>query len=108
MLPFSYQPCAQVRRAVITVLTMELFRGLRDHASLIGGAGELIGARLAAPMGAGDGGGAVRRAAGDFVELHLAGKPVVQADHSHAEMKEVGDDREQRRLLATMLRACRG
>src|SRR6266404_6590597 len=82
---------------------MPFFCGLCDHASLIARAGELVLARLAAAVAAGDCSHAVGRAAGDFVELHLAGKAVVQPDDDHAEMQEVGDDREQRGLLAAVL-----
>src|SRR6266481_3074803 len=82
---------------------MQFVRGLRDHASLIARAGKLVLARLAAAVAAGDGGGAIGRAAGDLVELHLAGKTIVEADHRHAEVQEVGDDRKQRGLLAAML-----
>src|SRR3954468_16635971 len=81
---------------------MQFVRGLRDHASLIARAGEFVLARLAAAVAAGDGGRAVGRAAGDFVELHLAGKAVVKADDRHAKMQQVGDHRKQRGLLAAM------
>ncbi len=33
---------------------------------------------------------------------------VVEADDHHAEVQEIGDDREQRRFLPTMLRGARG
>src|SRR5882757_11574305 len=82
---------------------MQFVRGLRDHASLIARAGEFVLARLAAAVAAGDGGRAVGRAAGDFVELHLAGKAVVEADDRHAKMQQIGDNRKQRGLLAAML-----
>src|SRR6185369_13066735 len=49
-----------------------------DRAPLIARTGELVLAGLAAAVAAGDRGGAVGRTAGDFVELHLAGKAVVQ------------------------------
>src|SRR5467141_11467 len=82
---------------------MQFFRGLCDHASLIARARELVVAWLAAAVAAGDRGRAVGRAAGDFVELHLAGEAVIQPDYGQAEMQEVGDDREQRGLLAAVL-----
>jgi len=69
---------------------------------------ELIFGRLAAAVAAGDRGRAIGRAAGDFVEFHLAGKTVIQADNGHAEMQEIGDDREQRGFLAAMLGRGRG
>src|SRR6516165_4432983 len=65
--------------------------GLGDHAALIARAGQLVFGRLAAAVAAGDRGCAVGRAAGDFVELHLASKAVVEADDRHAEMQEIGD-----------------
>src|SRR5262249_8588351 len=89
-------------------LAMELFRGLRDDTALVARAGKLVGAGLAAAVAAGDGGRAIRRAAGDLVELHLAGEAVIEADHGHAEMQQVGDDREQRGFLAAMLGRGRG
>src|SRR5260370_16118941 len=82
---------------------MQFFRGLWDHASLIARASQLVVAWLAAAVAAGDRGRAVGRAAGDLVELHLAGKAVIQPDDGQAEMQEVGDDREQRGLLAAVL-----
>src|SRR2546430_3635985 len=89
--------------AAIVVSAMQFLRGLRDHASLIARAGEFVLARLAAAVAAGDRGGAIGRAAGDLVELHLAGKAVIEADDRHAEMQEVGDHGKQRGLLAAML-----
>src|SRR5258708_13992355 len=82
---------------------MQFFRGLRDHASLIARAGEFVFARLAAAVAAGDGGGARGRTAGHLVELHLAGEAIVKADDRHAKGQEIGDDREQRGLLAAVL-----
>ena len=35
--------------------------------------------------------------------IHLAGEPVVQSDHRHAEVEQFGDDPEQRPLLAAVL-----
>src|SRR5438552_4930199 len=87
---------------------MQFFRGLRDHASLIARAGKFVLAGLAAAVAAGDRGGAIGRAAGDFVQLHLAGKAVIEADDRHAEMQEVGDDGKQRSLLAAMPSGARG
>ena len=89
-------------------LAVELLGGLRDRAPLIARAGELVFGRLAAAVAAGDRGCAIGRAAGDFVELHLAGKAVVEPDDGQAEMQEVGDDREQRGLLAAVLGRGRG
>src|ERR1700722_10718287 len=75
---------------------MQFFRGLRDHASLIARASHLVFGWLSAAVAAGDGGRAVRRAAGDLVKFHLAAKTVIQADDGHAEMQQVGDNGEQR------------
>src|ERR1700681_1880218 len=82
---------------------MQFFRGLCDHASLIARARQLVFRWLAAAVAAGARGRAIGRAAGGLVELHLAGKAVIQADDGHAEMQEIGDDREQRGFLAAVL-----
>src|SRR3984957_9789487 len=87
---------------------MQFLCRLRDHASLIARAGEFVVGGLAAAVAAGDRGGAIGRAAGDVIELHLAGEAVVQADDGHAEMQQVGDDREKRGLLAAVLGRGRG
>src|SRR5258708_5509682 len=58
---------------------------------------------LPVALAAGDRGGAVRAAADDLVERHLALMAVRQTDHGHAEMQQVRDDREQRRFLAAVL-----
>jgi hypothetical protein len=65
-------------------------------------------ARLALALAAGDRGRAIRRPARNLVEAHLALERIGQADHHHAEMQEVGDEREQGRLLAAMLGGGRG
>src|ERR1700761_4322832 len=98
-----YLPCAAQWR-----LAVQLLRGLSDHAALIARAVELVDGGLPAAVAAGDRGRAIGRTAGDVVELHLAGEAVVQADDGHAEMQEVGDDGEQRGLLAAMLGRGRG
>ena len=43
-----------------------------------------------------------------FLHAHLASEAIVQADNGQAEMQQVGDDREERRLLAAMLGGGRG
>src|SRR6266478_479478 len=91
------------KNAAHIVSAMQFFRGLRDHVSLIACTRELVFARHAAAIAAGDRGRAIGRAAGDFVELHLALEAVIQPDHGHAEMQQVGDDREQRGFLAAVL-----
>src|SRR5882757_7751706 len=75
---FAWENAARIASA------MQFFCGFRDHASLIARAGEFVFAGLAAAVAAGDRGRAVGCAAGDLVELHLAGKTVVQADNGHA------------------------
>jgi hypothetical protein len=55
----------------------------------------------------GDGRSAVRRAADDFFERHLLGERIRQADDDHAEVQQVHDAGELRRLLAAMLRGRR-
>jgi hypothetical protein len=47
---------------------------------------------------------AVRCAARDLVNFHLAGEPVVRSAQRHADVEQVGDDREQRCFLAAVLR----
>ena len=55
------------------------------------------GAGLALSLTAGDGGGAVGAATGDFIEGHLALEAIWKADDDHAEVHQVGDHREERR-----------
>src|SRR5450756_1274817 len=87
---------------------MQFLRGLRDHASLIARAGEFVFGGLAAAVAGRDRGCTIGRTAGDLVEFQLAGKAVIEADDGHAEMQEVGDDREQRGFLAAVLARGRG
>jgi hypothetical protein len=87
----------------ITASAVQLVCGLRNLAALIAGSLELVRTRLARAVAAGDRGGPVGRAAGDLVERHLPGMAVIEADNHHAEVQEVGDDREQRRFLPAML-----
>src|SRR6202048_5609408 len=82
---------------------MQFFRGFSDPVSLIARARELVFAGRAAAVAAGNRGRAIGRAARDFVELHLARKAVIQADDGHAEMQQIGNDREQRDLLPAAL-----
>src|SRR5690349_21823279 len=58
MPPRTNQPCSSA---------MKLLGSLRDHASLITCARQLVGAGLPAAIAAGDGGRAIRGAAGDLV-----------------------------------------
>src|SRR3984893_15674898 len=96
------------KNAARVASAMQFLGGFRDHASLIARAGEFVFGRLAAAVAGGDRGGAVGRAAGDVIEFHLTGKAVIQADNGHAEMQEIGDDREQRGFLAAVLARGRG
>ncbi len=86
---------------------MQLVRGLRDLAALVAGALELVRRGQARAVAAGDRGGTVGRAAGDLVQRHLAGVAVIETDDDHAEVQQVGNDREQRHLLPAMLRGGR-
>jgi hypothetical protein len=83
---------------------MQFGSGLRDGAHLVPAAGKLVLARLPLRVEPGDRCRAVRYAAGDLVNFHPAGEPVVQSDHRHAEVEQVGYDVERRRLLAAVLR----
>src|SRR5258707_15785834 len=67
----------QNENAAAIASAMQFVRGLRDRTSLITCAGQLVFAGLTAAIAAGDRGGAIGRAAGDFIELHLAGKAVI-------------------------------
>src|SRR5438046_9232412 len=89
--------------AALVASAMQFAGGLGDHASLIARAGEFVFARLAAAVAAGDRGGAVGRAAGDFVEFRLPGEAVVKADDGPADVPQGGDDREQRGFMAARL-----
>src|ERR1700733_9993818 len=91
-----------------TASAVQLLGGLRNGAALIARACEFVLGGLTAAVGAGDRRGAIWRAAGHFIEFHLAAKSIVHADDDHAEMQEVGDDREQRGFLAAVLGRGRG
>src|SRR5262249_46640528 len=97
-----------LENAATVASAMQLRSRLRDHASLIARAGELVFTGLSAAVAAGDSGRAIGCAARHLVELHLAGKAVIEADHGHAEVQQICDDREQRGLLAAMLGGGRG
>ena len=87
---------------------LELGRRLGDEFALMAGALEFNLARMPLALSAGDRRRAVGRAAHDLLERHLACVAVGQADDHQAEMQQVGDDREQRRLVAAMLARARG
>src|SRR6516164_5743012 len=82
--------------------------GLGNHAALIACAGQLVFGRLTAAVAARDRGCTVGCASSHFVEFYLARKAVVEADNSHAEMQEIGDDGKQGGFLAAMLGRGRG
>src|SRR5262245_49247193 len=83
---------------------VQLVGGLRNLAALVAGPLELVRGRQARAIAAGDRRGAVGRAAGNRVKRHLPGMAVIETDHHHAEVQQIGDDGEQRRLLSAMLR----
>ena len=74
-----------------------------DARTEIAGPDEFILIGLAAAIAAGNGRGAVRRAATDLVMARLSGEAVIEPDDGHAEMQHVGDERKQCRFLPAML-----
>jgi hypothetical protein len=91
-----------------SLLAGELRGDLGDVPALPAHELELVLARLALALAAGNRAGAVRAAAGDLVEAHLPCRRVGEADHDHALVEEGGDDREERRLLPAVLGRGRG
>ncbi len=79
-----------------------------DAASLVACAFQVDLARPAAAVWVGHGGRTIRSAAHDVLVVHLAGVPVIESDNRHAEMQQIGDDREESGFLPAMLRAARG
>jgi len=61
---------------------------LRDEFALIASAIQLDGAGLTLPLAAGDGGGAVRTAANDFIEAHLPVETVGPSRDDHAKVHQ--------------------
>src|ERR1700733_1233690 len=102
LISFTFQP-----KNALTPSTGKLGGGLGDQLALMPGAVEFDLGRLALALPAGDCGCAIRRAADDLVERALPRVAVGQADDDEAEVQEVGDDREERRLIAAMLRRSR-
>src|SRR5258707_15869724 len=82
---------------------MQFFRGLCDHASLIARASQLVVAWLAVFLAPGDRGRALGGAAGDPVELPLAGKAVIQPVDGQTGMQGGGEERGKRGRLAAVL-----
>src|ERR1700721_1320081 len=81
----------------------QFLRGRRDHFSLVRRPRQVERARLALTCAARHRGRSIGAAADDFVESHLSLMAVRQADDGHAEMHEIGNDREQSHFLAAML-----
>jgi hypothetical protein len=90
------------RAALVIVALMRLF-------ICVSRAIELQFGRLALSLRAGDGRRAVRRFPDNLVKSHLPDVGYLrQADDDHAEVKEIGDDRKQRRFVAAVLCRARG
>src|SRR5882757_6574743 len=87
---------------------VQLVCGLRDLATLVAGSLELVRGGQSRAITAGDRRGTVGRAAGNLVERHLSGMAVIEPHNHHAEVQKISDDREQRHLLAAVLRGARG
>src|SRR5688572_29170989 len=86
----------------------ELRGDLGDVAALVARALELVGARLARAVSAGDGAGAIRRAAADLPHLCVARPGIRQADDDHAMVQQGRVDGGDGHLLAAMLARRRG
>src|SRR5262249_5117405 len=86
------RPEANVDRPLMSAV--QLISGLRNLAALVVGALELVRRRPSRAIAAGDGRGTVGGAASNLVKRHLPGMAVVEADYHHAEVQEIGDDRE--------------
>ena len=71
--------------------------------SLAARTGQFVLGRLPAAVATRNRGSAVGRAAGDFIKLHLSGKAVIQSNHRHSEMQQIGNDRKQCGFLTAML-----
>src|ERR1700722_16386940 len=89
-------------------LSEELGGGLGDQLALVPRAVEFDLGRLALALPARDCGCAIRRTADDLVKRALPRVAIGQADDDQAEMEEVRDDRQERHLVAAMLRRSRG
>ena len=83
---------------------MQFRRRFRHAAAEIAGAVEVGFAGLARAVIIGNGGGAIGGTALDLVHPVLPGEAVIQADDGAAHMQQIGQHREQRRLLPAMLR----
>ena len=83
---------------------MQLVGDLRYLAALVARSDQLVRARHTRAIATGNRRGTVRRPTGNFVKSHLTRVALVETDNHHAEVQEIGDDREQGRFLPTMLR----
>jgi hypothetical protein len=97
---------AMCRSAGVQLAWKEFLGSLCNELTLKPRTVELICTRLALTLTPGDGRGSVGAATGDLVELHLALEAVRQTHDGHPEVQQVGDDREEGRLLAAVL-GCR-
>jgi hypothetical protein len=84
-------------------LAEKLVRRLGDQLALVAGAGKFDCTGLPLTLPAGDRRGAIWCAADDFVQRHLPLVAVREADDNHAEVQQVGDDRERGRFLTAVL-----
>src|SRR5689334_13376386 len=76
--------------------------------ALEAGHAEFLFGGLTAAVAIGDRAGAIGRAAFDFVDAHLRGAGIGEADYDQAVMEQGGVDGEDGRFLAAMLRRRRG
>src|SRR5882757_4907337 len=83
---------ARVR--VRAALAAQLVRDLRDLAALVACSDQLVRGRHPRAITTGNRCGTVLRPARNLIKGHLTGMAVVQADDHHAEVQEIGYDRE--------------
>ena len=91
------------KMAFRAVSRVQLVGGLGYLSALVACSEQLVRARHTRTIPTGNRRGTVRRPTRDLVKGHLAGMAVVEADDHHAEVQKIGDYREQRRFLPTML-----
>src|SRR5271166_4274237 len=84
-------------------LAEQLVGGRGDQFSLVARTLQFNRAGAALALAAGNRGRAIGAAADDFRERHLTLMAVWKADDRHAEVQEVGNDREQGGFLAAVL-----
>jgi len=83
---------------------MQLCSNLRNSLALIPCAGGVRSSSAAVVRLIRDGRYSIRRTSRYLVHDHLSGEPIIQTDDGHAEVKQIRNDVEQRRLLPSMLR----